>query len=169
MNPKDAYKHCILCGGKLSLVKDYLVCTQCHHNHFINPAPSNGAIIENEKGEILLVKRKIEPMKGYWDLPGGFINANESLEASIKRELKEELNIDVEVNNIIGVYSDTYLYQEIIIPTLPIVVSIKKISGIIQVADDVSEYKFFPKQEVLDQKIAFKAIKQGLEDYLQQG
>ena len=43
---------------------------------------------------ILLVKRKNYPFKGYWAIPGGFIDINESLEASVYKKLKEETNIE---------------------------------------------------------------------------
>lgn len=46
------------------------------------------------EGKILLVKRKNDPYKDYWSFPGGFVNANETLLAAAKRELKEETNID---------------------------------------------------------------------------
>jgi ADP-ribose pyrophosphatase YjhB (NUDIX family) len=166
MNPKDAYKHCLLCGGKLLVKETYFECSQCGHHIYNSPAPCNAVIIENNNGEILLVKRKIDPKKGYWDLPGGFIQPNEAFETSVKREIKEELGIEIEVKQIIGVYHDEYLFQNVFQPTLGIVVSAKILNGKLSASDDISSYKFFPKTEVLKQKIAFKSIAQGLENYL---
>ena len=48
----------------------------------------------NDKLKILLIKRGIEPFKGEWALPGGFLHVDETLEEAVKRELKEETNID---------------------------------------------------------------------------
>jgi ADP-ribose pyrophosphatase YjhB (NUDIX family) len=167
MNPSDAYKHCLLCGSTLEKKeKRLLVCTNCGYHHYINPFPCNAVIIENEKGEILLVKRKFDPQKGYWDLPGGFIEPHENLETSAKREIKEELNIDITINKIVGVYQDTYIYQNIEVPTLGIAVSAKITSGELHVADDISGYQYFPKEQVLQQKIAFKSVEQAIKDYL---
>jgi ADP-ribose pyrophosphatase YjhB (NUDIX family) len=59
----------------------------------------DGAYIKD--GKILLLKRNIEPFKGFWHLIGGHVEENESLKEALKREFKEETNLDVEVGEII--------------------------------------------------------------------
>ena len=57
------------------------------------------AIIENNDGDILIAKRNSKKSKGgLWEFPGGKIEKNESADDAIKREIKEELNIDIEIN-----------------------------------------------------------------------
>ena len=164
--PTKVYKHCLICGGNLKETAECLECSSCGYKHYINPAPCNAVIIENEKGEILLVERKIDPKKGEWDLPGGFIQPYESLEESSIREIREELNVEVKIGELIGVYHDVYLYQGVNHPTICIVLTAKFLSGTITPADDVSAYKFFPKDQVLNQKIAFKGVTEGLKKYI---
>ncbi len=166
MDPKKAFKYCLLCGSIAKPNDQYIECTNCGYRFFINPAPCNAAIIENENGEILLVERKFDPKKGYWDVPGGFIQADESLEESTKREIREELGVDMQINKIIGVYEDTYLFQDIIVPTLGVIVSAKIVKGTLQPSDDITSFKFFPKKDVLKQKLAFESVRKGLTDYL---
>lgn len=167
-NPNKAYVYCPLCGHKLVPSKGTspLICSECNFHLYNNPKPCNGIIIENRSGEILLVKRKFPPKKNYWDLPGGFIDANESLEESVRREAKEELDIDLVVEEIIGIYHDYYVYQNIKYPTLGIVVTAKALKEIEKASDDISQFKFFPKKEVLGQKLAFESLRRSLEDYL---
>ena len=106
--------HCFRCGGVLSKKSlEYFDCKKCKYRHYMNPVPSNSLILENEKGEILLVKRKFNPKKNFWDLPGGFIKLKETLEESVKREVKEELGINVKKMTYLGSYTDKYLYQGI--------------------------------------------------------
>ncbi|MFQ5887399.1 MAG: NUDIX domain-containing protein [Candidatus Hydrothermarchaeales archaeon] len=69
------------------------------------PAVTVDAIVEIE-GKILLIKRKNEPYKGRWALPGGFVEYGESAEEAVKREVLEEGNLDLEITDLIGVYSD---------------------------------------------------------------
>lgn len=167
MNPKEAFKFCTRCGGNLALNgENLLVCQKCGFKCYINPLPCNAVVIENEKEEILLVKRKFDPRKGHWDWPGGFIDPGEDFEHSVKREIKEELGVDIEVGKIIGVYDDIYIYQEISSPTLCIVVAAKISKGEIKVSDDAESYRFFSKDEVLNLEFAFPSIKNGLLDYL---
>ena len=56
--------------------------------------------------KILLIKRKNEPYKGYWALPGGFVEENERVEDAAVREVKEETGIDIVLQGIVGVYSE---------------------------------------------------------------
>ena len=59
-------------------------------------------IIRND--QVLLVQRGKEPLKGYWSLPGGAVEAGEALEAAIRREVLEETNLDVEVVKVIEIF-----------------------------------------------------------------
>lgn len=68
------------------------------------------AIIENDCGKILIAKRKKgKILEGYWEFPGGKIDEGESAEVSLERELKEEMNIKIEVKEYIG--ESLYSYE----------------------------------------------------------
>ncbi|MBT3323583.1 NUDIX hydrolase [archaeon] len=71
-----------------------------------NPAPTSNIIIVNDKDEICLVKRNIEPHKGRVAIPGGFVDYDETVEEAAIRESKEETGLDVELVSILGVYSE---------------------------------------------------------------
>lgn len=64
----------------------------------------DGIILKDDK--ILLVRRAIPPFFGHWVLPGGHVRYGEKVEEAVKREMEEELGIEVEVENLVGVYSD---------------------------------------------------------------
>ncbi len=63
-------------------------------------------VIPNKKGEILLIKRDVTPFKGKWVLPGGKMKKDEKIEKTAKREAKEETNLDIEIEKLLGVYSE---------------------------------------------------------------
>jgi ADP-ribose pyrophosphatase YjhB (NUDIX family) len=73
--------------------------------HYKNPTPTVDAIVQKDS-QILLVKRKKEPFKGHLVLPGGFVNEGERVEDAAKREIKEETSLDIELIDILGVYSE---------------------------------------------------------------
>ncbi len=68
-----------------------------------SPIVGVGIAIFNKKGEVLLIKRNKPPFKGYMSIPGGKVELGETLKDAIKREVKEECGIDVEVMDLIYV------------------------------------------------------------------
>lgn len=94
--PDLYYHYCPRCGAPLELrqadEQNRLVCTNGDFIFYQNPHAAVGALIINEKNEVLLVERKDEPMKGFWDVPGGFVDWGESSREAIIRELVEELH-----------------------------------------------------------------------------
>lgn len=62
--------------------------------------------IYNDNHEFILIKRKNDPFKDYWALPGGFVDYGETTEHAAIREAKEETSIDVRLEKLFNVYSD---------------------------------------------------------------
>jgi 8-oxo-dGTP diphosphatase len=67
------------------------------------PIVGVGAVIV-EDGKVLLVKRRYEPLKGHWSLPGGMVEIGETLEAALTREMVEETGLRIEVGPVIEVF-----------------------------------------------------------------
>jgi ADP-ribose pyrophosphatase YjhB (NUDIX family) len=58
--------------------------------------------VHAKDGKILLLKRNVEPFKGFWHVVGGHVEEGESLEEAVKREFREETGLDVTVGGVIG-------------------------------------------------------------------
>lgn len=71
----------------------------------LNPSLAVNAIVTKED-KILLVKRRIEPFKGFWGLPGGFVEYGETVEEALRREVEEETGLTVKPERLVGVYSE---------------------------------------------------------------
>ena len=69
------------------------------------PSLTTDIFIFDDKTNFILIKRKNEPFKNSWALPGGFVEYGESVEMSAVREAKEETSIDVELIDLVNVYS----------------------------------------------------------------
>ena len=74
--------------------------------NFKNQFLTLDAIIHNDKNQILLIKRKNDPYKEHFSLPGGFVNRGEKIEDAIKRIVSEEVALNIEPLEILGIYSD---------------------------------------------------------------
>ncbi len=66
----------------------------------------DAVIVYPEKRKIVLIKRKKEPFRDFWALPGGFVEWGETVENACKREVKEETSLDVEIIDLVGVFSN---------------------------------------------------------------
>lgn len=161
------YKYCPQCTGKFHYVeKNSLVCEKCSFHYYVNARPCNAMILENEKADILLVKRKFDPGKGLWDLPGGFIDIQETAEESMIREAKEELGISIKNINYINSTADTYTFKGITYYTICFIFTAQTDDIEIKPADDAESFQFFPKDQLPLDKIAFPSLKKALEEYI---
>lgn len=87
-----------------------LVCRDCGHIHYNNPKIIVGAVVTYE-GKYLLCKRAIEPRRGYWTIPAGFLEEHETTEAGARREAVEEACADIVIDALLAVYNIARLSQ----------------------------------------------------------
>lgn len=100
--------YCPVCGEPLERRvvgdRERLYCPACGFVHYHNPVPSVGILIEMDGG-VVLVKRGSSVKPGLWALPSGYIEADESVEEAAIRESREETGLDVELIDLLGIYS----------------------------------------------------------------
>ena len=109
-------KYCNQCGGTVEARipvgdnRSRYVCVTCDIIHYQNPKMVAGCVV-NHQGKILLCKRAIEPRKGYWTIPAGFMENEESLPEAAARECLEEALAPVEIQSLLAVVSLPYAHQ----------------------------------------------------------
>lgn len=81
-------------------------CTACDFIFYQDPKPVAGTLALKD-GRILLIRRGNEPKHGFWSFPTGFIDIGDTPEETAIREAKEEADVEVELDRLLGVYSDT--------------------------------------------------------------
>jgi len=168
MKVVNAFKFCPRCQKPLKKTSNRLIdCLSCGFHFYFAPAVTNAAIIENKKGEILLVQRKNHPKKGFWDLPGGFVEFKETIEQSLKREIKEELNINLSKIKYFSSYIGYYFYRGLDYPTLCFVFLAKLGRKTPLAGDDANKIKFFKKEKIPFKRLAFIEVRNALKDYLE--
>jgi ADP-ribose pyrophosphatase YjhB (NUDIX family) len=116
-------------------------CQEC--GRYINRGVSVDAVIIKD-GKILLIKRGREPFMGYWALPGGYVEWDESAEESVVREVAEEVGVNVDSWRLIGVYSAPDRHPKQVINIAFAV----KVSGHPQAGDDALELKWYPLNDL---------------------
>ncbi|MBV1887053.1 MAG: NUDIX hydrolase [Parvibaculaceae bacterium] len=86
------------------------VCDHCDFVHYVNPKIVVGSVVSH-KGKILLCKRAIEPRRGYWTLPAGFMEQKETTQDGAKREALEEANAHIRIGDMLALYNITHISQ----------------------------------------------------------
>jgi ADP-ribose pyrophosphatase YjhB (NUDIX family)/GNAT superfamily N-acetyltransferase len=134
------------------------LCPECGFVLYRNPVPGVGVLVEME-GKILLVQRGQAPFEGWWALPAGYIEADESVEEAAVRECKEETGLDVELLELFGVYS---------FPEGPVQSGIiiffraQPVGGELRAGDDAQAVRSFSPDE-LPERLAFRTHREVLE------
>lgn len=84
--------------------KERRVCQRCEFIDYQNPKIVAGSVVLQDN-KILLCNRAIEPRKGFWTLPAGFMELGESVEEAAQREAQEEALANIEIDRLLAVYS----------------------------------------------------------------
>jgi 8-oxo-dGTP diphosphatase len=111
--------------------------------HLMRPFVTDAMIVRD--GRIVLIRRKNEPFKGKWALPGGFAEADETAEQCCAREALEETGLSVRVKKLIGVFSGPDRDPR---GTVAAAYLCEAVGGELKGGDDAKEAKWFPLKEL---------------------
>ena len=111
-------------------------------------------------GKILLGRRDIEPRRGFWVFPGGFMDVGESAEEAAKRETLEEMHLEVTNLELLGVY--TRIEQGVVV-----IVYEAEAVGEAEVGHETSEIAWFAAHEIPWEEIAFDTTEAALRAWVE--
>jgi ADP-ribose pyrophosphatase YjhB (NUDIX family) len=156
--------HCHFCGNRLQTQfiegRDRLYCDRCRRPIYENPVPATCVIVTNTIGELVLVKRGVEPKIGWWCLPGGFIELGEDPEQGALRELSEETGLAAEHALLLGVCTTSSAdYHSV----LMIGYVVDHFSGTLVPGDDATDAQWFNKDTM--PPLAFQSHQQFINSY----
>lgn len=168
-HPLSKFKFCPICGSTHFEINNFKSkkCGSCGFTYYANPNSATVAFIMNEKDELLVVRRKNEPAKGTLDLPGGFVDMEETGEEGVMREVMEETGL--EATSVAYQFSipNLYLYSGLTIHTLDMfyIVEVKDLSHV-EAKDDAAEYLWISLNEIRIEEFGLRSIRQGLSRFL---
>jgi len=111
--------------------------------HYANPVPAVSALVLDDDGRLLLARRAHEPDRGLWDTLGGFLDEDEDAIAGLRRELREEAGLEIDVGRFVGAFSDRYGSAPDARSVVNLVWEATIAGGEPAPADDVSELRWF--------------------------
>ena len=167
---EKTFKFCPNCSSQnISFDFRKFECKDCAMVYYQNVATAT-AIILRKDDETLFTIRNREPQKGKLDLPGGFTDPNETAEQSCLRELKEELNLDLDASKLNYLMSqpNDYEYKTIPYKTCDLVYEAIYPNDVEMTLeeDEIAAVKWIKIDEINLDEIGFKSLRNAVEYYI---
>jgi 8-oxo-dGTP diphosphatase len=162
MEEEGAARYCLRCGTLMTPrqigERVRLVCPACGFIYYVNPIVAAGTLIDRD-GHVLLVRRGVDPGMGQWGLPAGYAEVGEGPEETARRETREEAGVEVELDELLGIYPFAGPPSGVLI-----LYAAHIVGGTPRPGDDAMEVAFF-SPDALPQEIAFSTHRQALSQW----
>jgi ADP-ribose pyrophosphatase YjhB (NUDIX family) len=158
----DDVRYCIRCGGAMATRAVHGTarrgCPSCGHVHFTDPKVGVGVLCVHD-GRVLLVRRGMDPERGRWALPAGFLDAGEDPRTRAAQEVLEETGLTVAVGDVVDVFGGHPGGATVFVLYAGAYVAGTPVAG-----DDADEARFFGPDELPD--LAFESTLAGVRRWL---
>lgn len=165
------FQFCPKCGSSNHKFENHhrFECLNCGFVYYHNCAAAVMVIMRRDD-KVLFTVRNNEPKKGKLDFPGGFVDPKESAQFAAKRELKEELDIDIEMEDLelLDTEPNDYKFRDILYRTLDIIfeIELKDDQKINLEKSEIQEAKWLSKDEIDMEEIGFDSMKAVVKKYI---
>lgn len=174
MHPLDKFAYCPACGSPHFVVNNVKSkrCTDCGFVYYANAYSATAAfILRRPSGggeeELLVARRANDPARGTLDLPGGFVDMDETGEEGMCREILEETGLHVSCPEYLFSIPNLYEYSGMVIHTLDMFYRIRVAADVRPVADDdAASLRWMPLSEVQPALFGLHSISQAVERFL---
>ena len=168
MQPAFHFRHCPSCGRPSTAAPGAIPfrCGNCGFQYYFNPTVAVAALIIDESNRVLFIQRATDPEKGKLALPGGYVDIDETAEVALRREVREEVNLEVDPLQFLCTQTNDYFYQGITYPVLDLffVTRAKSLEGIAAL-DGVAGFAWLDPRSVSPSDIAFRSIREAVRIY----
>lgn len=169
-HPLALFTYCPKCGSIHFEERNFKAkhCADCGFTYYFNPSSATVAFITNANGELLVCRRGKNPEKGTLDLPGGFLDMDETGEAGIAREVREETGLEVVQATYLFSLPNRYLYSGFLVHTLDMFFrcTVKETSHL-AAKDDVADTFWLPLNQVQADDFGLESVRGGVTRFLE--
>jgi 8-oxo-dGTP diphosphatase len=157
-------RFCPLCGAPLAAApvppdhREQMVCSRCRFVFYLNPKVVAATIPERD-GATLLTRRSINPGRGLWTFPGGFVDFGETVTDAAVRETFEETGLEVDLTGLLNVY--TY-------PGAPVIIVYRArvVGGTLTTCDENDALEWVTPKQIPWATLAFQSTREALREWV---
>lgn len=158
----NVLKYCPKCGAAAmrAVGAKLLRCEACGFELYMNPGAAVGGVITDRQGRIVVLIRARDPGKGRWDLPGGFVDPGETAEEALRREVREEVGLEVTAMRYLGSWPNVYDYMGVRYRTVDFgfLCEATGVEGARALESEVTEILLVPPAEIDIGRFAFASV-----------
>lgn len=169
-HPVNVLKFCPRCGSPNfpATGSRSFQCADCSFNYYVNASAAVAVLLFNPEGELLLTRRAIEPHRGKLDLPGGFIDPMETAEQAARREIQEELGIEIHSLKYFCSYPNEYIFSGYSVFTLDLafLAQTEQLNEM-KAMDDISSFEFYKPHDVDLEELPSISMKNIIKELIQ--
>lgn len=166
----EAFEHCPRCGAVIPEAgNNPLRCPSCGYTHFFGPCTAVAGIVVDGAGDLLFIKRQRDPHKGKLGIPGGFVDAGETLEHALTREVREEVGLTVQRLTYLTSFPNSYAYSGVMIPVTDMffVCDVDPDESVTIDRGEIADWMFATPGEATLAKMAFESNVRAVRHYLE--
>ena len=169
-HPLDKFLYCPVCGSRSFIINNVKSkkCSHCGFTYYANPSSATAAFIIRN-GCLLVARRAKEPAKGTLDLPGGFVDMDETVEEGMAREIREETGLEARSLHYLFSLPNLYEYSGMIIHTLDMFFIVHVANEVtVKADDDVAALKWMKLEEVDYRLFGLHSISMGVKRFVEE-
>ena len=166
MRPTELFRFCPRCGAARppeNVGQSPLRCPGCGFTFYFNPTVAAACYIFDPQGRVLAIRRAKDPSAGKLGVPGGFIDFGESAEDGMRREVLEEVGLELTNVRFLVSYPNLYHYRDVTYPVCDLYFAADAVSpGDAQPLDAVASVEWRHLDDLPDSELAFESMRVAL-------
>jgi len=166
MQPAELFRFCPRCAAPRPPENTGQVpfrCGACGLVYFFNPTVAAAAWVSDPAGRVLLIRRAHDPAKGKFAIPGGFLDIGESAEAGLRREVREEVGLEVADIAFLVSVPNFYHYREVTYPVADLIFTATATDpGSARPLDAVAGLEWRHPADIDPAELAFPSLRESL-------
>ncbi len=154
----QSFRYCPACGRERESKTDPLCCP-CGFRYYFNPAAAAGGLLTDGEGRMFFIRRERDPGRGKLGIPGGFIDAGETGESAVRREIEEEIGLEIGPLDYLVSYPNTYAFGGVLYQVIDFfyVGTVENFEGITLDRSEIREWFLAKPEAVKREDFAFES------------